>query len=115
MLSQEQTLKLIEHTLEDMKAQNIIQINVSEKTSIADYMIICTGRATRHVLAIADELFAKLKAAGLDYLRITGTENGEWALLDCGDIIVHIMLPETRSFYNLEEIWLGTTPNTENA
>jgi ribosome-associated protein len=115
MLSQDETLKLIEHTLEEMKAQNIIQINVSKKTSIADYMFICTGRASRHVLAIADELFAKLKSAGLEYLRITGTENGEWALLDCGDIIVHIMLPETRSFYNLEEIWLDSAEPSQHA
>lgn len=106
MISLEQTIKLIEHTLDDMKAQDIMKINVSEKTSIADYMFICSGRATRHVLAIADELHAKLKEAGVEYLKITGTENGEWALLDCGDIIVHIMLPEIRSFYNLEELWL---------
>ena len=115
MLSSSQTLELIQHVLEEMKAQNIIQIDVSKKTSIADYMFICTGRASRHVLAIADELFHQLKKAGLTHVRLSGTENGEWALMDCGDVLVHIMQPETRAYYNLEEIWQDQAPQSQHA
>lgn len=112
MLSLPQTLELVQHVLEEMKAQNIIQIDVSKKTSIADYMFICTGRASRHVLAIADELFHQLKKAGFTHVRLSGTENGEWALMDCGDVLVHIMQPETRAYYNLEEIWQEQAPQS---
>jgi ribosome-associated protein len=108
MPSQVDTIKLINHILDEMQAQNILQLDVKEKTSITDFMYICTGRSSRHVIAIADELYNKLKHSGLDYLRISGTEHGEWALIDCGDIIVHIMQPETRAFYNLEELWLNS-------
>lgn len=115
MLTQVQILNQIEHILEEMKAQDIIKMDVSKKTSIADYMIICSGRASRHVAAIAEELYSQLKKSGLDYLRISGTEHGEWALIDCGDIIVHIMQPEIRAYYNLEEIWSDNPPSQNHA
>jgi ribosome-associated protein len=105
MLTQTQILEQIQHVLEEMKAQDIITLDISKKTSLADYMVICTGRASRHVTAIAEELFMQLKKSGLDYLRISGTEHGEWALIDCGDIIVHVMQAEIRAYYNLEELW----------
>jgi ribosome-associated protein len=111
MPSQVETLDLINHILDEMQAQNILQLNVKEKTSITDYMYICTGRSSRHVTAVAEELYNKLKQSGLDYIRISGTEYGEWALIDCGDIIVHVMQPETRAFYNLEELWLDSSTN----
>ncbi|MDQ5884649.1 MAG: ribosome-associated protein [Pseudomonadota bacterium] len=115
MLSPSHTLELIQHVLEEMKAQNIIKIDVSQKTSIADYMFICTGRASRHVLAIADELYSELKKAGVSHVRLSGTESGEWALMDCGDVIVHIMQPETRAYYNLEEIWQDSASQSNHA
>ena len=105
MASQQQTLELINHVLDEMQAQNILQLDVKDKTSITDFMYICTGRSSRHVVAIADELFTQLKKSGLEFLRISGTEHGEWALIDCGDIIIHVMQAETRAFYNLEELW----------
>jgi ribosome-associated protein len=107
MASQQQTLELINHVLDEMQAQNVLQLDVKDKTSITDYMYICTGRSSRHVIAIADELFTQLKKSGLEFLRISGTEHGEWALIDCGDILVHVMQPETRAFYNLEELWMN--------
>jgi ribosome-associated protein len=107
MASQQQTLELINHVLDEMQAQNILQLDVKDKTSITDFMYICTGRSSRHVVAIADELFTQLKKSGLEFLRISGTEHGEWALIDCGDILIHIMQPETRAFYNLEELWMN--------
>jgi ribosome-associated protein len=107
MASQQQTLELINHVLDEMQAQNVLQLDVKDKTSITDYMYICTGRSSRHVIAIADELFSQLKKSGLEYLRISGTEHGEWALIDCGDVLVHVMQPETRAFYNLEELWMN--------
>jgi ribosome-associated protein len=105
MLTQEKTISLINHILDEMQAQNILHLDVRKKTTIADFMYICTGRSSRHVIAIAEELYEKLKSAGLQYLRMSGTEHGEWALIDSGDIIIHIMQPETRAFYNLEELW----------
>lgn len=105
MISQQQTLELIEHVLDEMQAQNILKVDVRDKTSVTDYMYICCGRSSRQVNAIAEELFEKLKQSGLQFLRISGTEHGEWALIDCGDVLVHVMQPETRAFYNLEELW----------
>ena len=107
MASQEQVIQLIHHVLDDMQAQNILELDVRDKTSITDYMYICTGRSSRHVTAIAEELFQKMKQAGLDFLRISGTEHGEWALIDCGDVLIHVMQAETRAFYNLEELWMN--------
>lgn len=105
MTSQQQTLDIIIHVLDDMKAQNIIKLDVRNQTSITDFMFICTGRSSRHVSAISDELYNQLKKSGHDYLRTSGTEHGEWALIDCGDVLIHVMQPETRAFYNLEELW----------
>jgi ribosome-associated protein len=99
------TLKIVEHVLDEMKAMNVLHLDVRKLTSITDDMFICSGRSSRHVIAIAEELYHQLKQSGQSYLRISGTEQGDWALIDCGDIIVHVMQPETRAFYNLEELW----------
>lgn len=101
----EQNQKIVEHALDEMKAINIIHLDVRQQTSITDDMYICSGRSSRHVIAIAEEVYQQLKKSGHGFLRLSGTEQGEWALIDCGDIIVHVMQPETRAFYNLEELW----------
>lgn len=101
----EQLLKI----LDDMQAIDPVVIDVREQTTITDYMIICSGRAARHVKAIAQELMEKMKAeAALPSLSDSGTEVGDWALVDFGYFVVHIMQPETRAFYNLEELWQKT-------
>ena len=115
MLTQAQTLEHIQFVLDEMKAQDIIILDVRKKTAIADYMIICTGRSSRHVAAIAEEIYEHLKKAGLPQLRISGQEQGEWALLDCCDVIVHVMQAETRAYYHLEELWQDPSVPQEHA
>lgn len=92
-------------SLEDIQAIDIKVIDVHEQTSITDYMIISSGRASRHVKAIAQKVIEEMKLAGLPSISSTGLESGDWALIDFGDYIVHIMQPESRSFYNLEGLW----------
>ncbi|MGC1181451.1 ribosome silencing factor [Legionella sp.] len=97
-------VKLLQ-TLEDIQALDIKVIDVHQQTTITDYMIITSGRAARHVKAIAQKVMEEMKAVGLPALNCTGLETGDWALIDFGDFIVHIMQPESRQFYNLEGLW----------
>ncbi len=91
--------------LDDLQAMDIKIIDVHEQTTITDYMIIGSGRASRHAKAIAQNLMEQMKASGLPSISCTGLETGDWVLIDFGDYIVHIMLPESRQFYNLEGLW----------
>ena len=104
-LSKADLLKLVIDSLEDDKAEEIVHIDLSGKTSIADSMVIASGRSTRQVSAIADHLYRKLKHATENGCKLEGMEKADWVLLDAGDIIVHIFRPEVRSFYNLEKMW----------
>ncbi|MEZ5757570.1 MAG: ribosome silencing factor [Emcibacteraceae bacterium] len=97
--------QLVINSLEDDKAEDIINIDLTGKTSIADSMIIASGRSTRQVAAIADHLYRKLKHATADGCKLEGMEKADWVLLDAGNVIVHIFRPEVRSFYNLEKMW----------
>ncbi len=97
--------ELIVGSLEDDKAEDIIKIDLTGKTSIADSMVIASGRSTRHVSAVADKLYRKLKHATADGCKVEGMEKADWVLLDAGAVIVHIFRPEVRSFYNLEKMW----------
>jgi ribosome-associated protein len=92
-------------TLDEMKGIDIVSMDVHALTSIADYMIICSGRSTRHVKALADSVAVKAKEAGLKCVRTEGERESEWVLVDLGDVVVHVMLPTTRSFYSLEDLW----------
>lgn len=111
-MSPDHIVKIVEHVLDEMKAQDLVKLDVSDKTSITDTMYICTGRSSRHVSAIADEVFLALKKQGYAHIRVTGTETGEWALIDCGDVIVHVMQAETRAQYNLEALWSQFPPTS---
>jgi ribosome-associated protein len=93
--------------LDDMQAIDIKIIDVHQQTTITDDMIICSGRASRHVSAIASEVLEQMKAKGFKSLHNTGLEGGEWALIDFGDLILHVMLPEVRTYYDLESLWSG--------
>lgn len=95
----------IVETLEDDKAEDLIIIDLEGKSSIADQMIIASGRSQRHVAAIADHVTRRLKDEGVGRVRIEGLPSADWVLIDTGDIIVHLFRPEVRSFYNLERIW----------
>lgn len=105
MSHQNELLPTLLKSLDDAHALDIKVINVSKQTTITDYMIICTGRSSRHVKAIANQVMEQMKNHGLPVLHYSGLENGEWALIDLGDFIVHTMLADTRDFYNLESLW----------
>ena len=94
------------------KAENIVSIPLKGKSSIADYMIIATGSSTRHVSALSNQITSKLKIMGYKIFSTQGQRNGDWVLVDAGDVIVHLFRPEVREFYNLDKMWLA--PNDIN-
>ena len=103
-------LSILNKALEDAHAIDITVIDVRKHTAITDYMIVCTGRASRHVKAIANQIIICMKSAGLPPLYDSGLDAGDWALVDFGDFVVHIMQPDCRLFYNLEALWQDKRP-----
>ena len=101
----EDLLKRIVAWLDDAKAEDIITIDLKNKSSIGDFMVIATGGSDRHVGAIAEQLQRKLKDEGHGRIRAEGMPQCDWVLIDTGDIIVHVFRPEVREFYNLEKMW----------
>ncbi|MFM9974308.1 MAG: ribosome silencing factor [Beijerinckiaceae bacterium] len=104
-------LQLILAILEDAKAENVAAIDLAGKTSIADHMIIASGRSDRHVGAVAEQIIARLRDEGFGHAKVEGMPLCEWVLIDAGDIIVHVFKPEIRNFYNLEKMWSGDRPD----
>jgi ribosome-associated protein len=102
--------QLILQSLEDDKAEDIVTIDIKGRSSIADILIVASGRSQRHVGALADRLVKKLKEAGASHLAVEGLTHCDWVLVDAGDVIVHIFRPEVRSFYNIERIWTPMEP-----
>lgn len=98
-------LKLVEKSLDDDKAEDIVVIDLAGKTDIADYMVIANGRSQRQVGTMADHLQRKLKAKGLKGIAAEGVPVCDWVLIDAGDVIVHLFRPEIRDFYNLDKMW----------
>ena len=98
---------LILHQLDEDQAQETISIPLAGKSSIADHMVIASGRSTRHVSAIADKLAQRIKQETGRPVRVEGLPNADWVLIDAGDVIVHLFRPEVRTFYNLERMWGG--------
>ena len=96
---------LILHQLDEDQAQETISIPLAGKSSIADHMVIASGRSTRHVSAIAEKLAQRIKQEAGRSVRVEGLPNADWVLLDAGDVIVHLFRPEVRTFYNIEKIW----------
>nr|WP_283424757.1 ribosome silencing factor [Shimia sagamensis] len=93
-------------SLDEDKAEDVVQIDLRGKTSIGDYMVICTGRSSRQVTAIAEKLIERLKAEFGRGAKVEGKETGDWVLVDTGDVILHIFRPEVREFYQLEKMWV---------
>ncbi|MBE0463291.1 MAG: ribosome silencing factor [Halomonadaceae bacterium] len=91
--------------LEELKARDITQLDVSSLTEVTDLMLIASGTSTRHVAALAQNVVEKAKAAGLAPRGVEGGDNADWVLVDLGDIVVHVMLPEARTLYDLERLW----------
>jgi ribosome-associated protein len=96
--------------LDDEKAQDIVFIDLKDKSSVADGMIVASGRSHRHVGAMADHLLRALKEAGYGKARVEGLPHCDWVLIDAGDVIVHLFRPEVRAFYNIEKIWSVEPP-----
>ena len=93
-------------SLDDDKAEEIVQIDLRGRSDVADYMVICSGRSSRQVAAISEKLLDRLKAELKLVAKIEGKETGDWVLIDTGDVIVHVFRPEVRDFYQLEKMWL---------
>jgi len=100
----------IENILNDNKATEITSINLKDKTSIADFMIIASGNSSRHIQALSEILVNELKKKGINNCRLEGRNSSEWKLIDAIDIIVHIFHPEKRRFYDLEKMWSELMP-----
>lgn len=104
MVKENEILEIIETSLDDGKAENVVVIDLKGKTSIANQMVIASGTSDRHVISLAQRVQENLKAAG--YKSVSEGENrGDWVLIDAYDVIVHIFRPEVRDFYNLEKMW----------
>jgi ribosome-associated protein len=104
--------KIIHKVLSDNKAKNITKINLEKKSSIADYMIICSGTSNRHVISLSNYLVEALKKENLNTLNVEGIRNGDWVLVDAGDIIIHLFRSEVREYYGLEKMWAGEEINS---
>jgi len=101
---------IILNTLDSNKALDIISIDLANKSSIADYMIIASGTSSRHIQALSEQVLEKCKNSGIKNCKIEGKESNDWKLIDCIDVIVHIFYPEKRKFYELEKIWSELIP-----
>ena len=104
----------IEKILDDNKAQNVICIDLKNKSYIADYMVIASGTSSRHLQALSEILVVQLKKLGIDNCRIEGKDSNDWKLVDAQDVIVHIFHPEKREFYDLERMWSEEIPKEKS-
>jgi ribosome-associated protein len=101
----EQLIELVETTLGDIKARDLVRLDVRGKSSVTDYMIIASGSSSRHVKSAADSVADAAKQAGATVLGMEGLDTGEWALVDLGDVVVHVMQTQVRDLYDLESLW----------
>jgi len=104
--SSEDLLALILSSLDDDKAESVVTIDLRGRSSVADYMVICSGRSSRQVSAIAEKLAERLKADMGRACKVEGKDQGDWVLIDAQDVIVHVFRPEVRDFYQLEKMWM---------
>lgn len=114
MSGSDAVLALIMATLEEEKAEEIVQIDLRGKTSIADHMVVCSGRSSRQVSSLADKLAEKVKQDLGRVAKIEGKGQGDWVLLDTGDVVVHVFRPEVREFYQLEKMWMSNPTEAAN-
>ncbi len=101
----ERLLQWVLDALDDMKAREVTVLDVRGKTSVTDYMVVASGTSERHVHALADHVVEAVAAHRIKPLGVEGEHSRDWVLVDLGDVIVHVMLPETRQFYQLEKLW----------
>ncbi|GAB3727743.1 ribosome silencing factor [Luteimonas pelagia] len=104
-------LRSVHAAVEELKAKDVVEIDVRGRSSVTDYMLIASGTSTRHVKSIADEVVKQLKSLDVQPLGVEGEREAEWVLVDLGDVVVHVMLPRVREFYALERLWtVGDQP-----
>ncbi|MCE8034727.1 MAG: ribosome silencing factor [Halomonas sp.] len=104
---------LVVEALEDLKAKDVALLDVSRLTSVTDLMVVASGTSTRHVAALADNVVQQAKANGIQPLGVEGQAGSDWVLVDLGDLVVHVMLPETRQLYDLERLWADLPSDAE--
>ncbi|EAQ97202.1 ribosome silencing factor [Congregibacter litoralis] len=109
-------MNLVTEALDDLKGVNPVTLDVRELSNVMDYLIICSGTSSRHVKSLADNVSRMSKAAGHMPMGVEGEDAGEWVLVDLGDVVVHVMQPATRDFYDLERLWVpGAASRDESA
>ena len=104
-MNSDELCDLVVDALDDIKAQDVVRLDVQEMTTVTDWMVVASGTSNRHVSALVDNVAEKAREAGHRPIGIEGEEGGEWVLLDLQDVLVHVMLPKVREFYNLEKLW----------
>jgi len=104
-MNSEQLSDLVIEALDDIKAKDIVRLDVRDMTTVTDYMVVASGTSNRHVKALVDNVTEKAREAGHRPIGVEGEDGGEWVLLDLQDALVHVMLPKVREFYNLEKLW----------
>ncbi len=112
-MQSEQLRDLVTEALDDIKGQEIVVLDVTEQTDIADYMVVASGSSNRQVRALVDHVVEEARKRGIRPLGIEGHEQGDWVLIDLTDVIVHVMLPKVRDFYDLERLWSMSPEKTE--
>ena len=104
-MKHEELKRFVRDKIEDVKARDIIDIDVTGKSSVTDSLVICSGNSKTHVVSIAQNLVQQCKKAGEPPLHVEGQDSGEWVLIDYGDVVVHVMQDQMRDFYQLEKLW----------
>jgi len=104
-MSVDELRALVKNALEDLKAENIVELDVRDKTDVTDYIVVASGNSSRHVKSIANNVAMEAKKAGHPPIGVEGEAEGEWMLVDLADVVVHVMQPQIREFYDLESLW----------
>ena len=107
----QEIVKLAINALEDVKGKNIVSLDTSKLTSLFSHLIVATGDSNRQVKALANNVAVDLKAAGVELVGTEGHESGEWVLVDAGEVVIHVMLPAVRDYYDIEALWGGQKPS----
>lgn len=114
-IASDNLLARILSTLDDDKAEDVISIDLRGKSEIADYMVVCSGRSTRQVAALSDKVTDRIKQECKVQCKVEGKDQGDWVLIDAGDVIVHVFRPEVREFYQLEKLWMTPVHDVRQA
>ncbi|MGD8582682.1 MAG: ribosome silencing factor [Gammaproteobacteria bacterium] len=104
-MSVDELRELVKQALDDLKAENIVELDVRDKTDVTDYIVVASGNSSRHVKSIASNVVMEAKKAGHPPIGVEGEADGEWMLVDLADVVVHVMQPQIREFYDLENLW----------